>query len=757
MPEEPPNSVDSDSNITSDYSNDQVKQKKRVAREELLMTYGSFLKTYYRNYDFVAGKRQQKFQKYRTNVKLKNTFENCFEIIPKLSETVCGNVSKRQDIPQTRFHAFCPYCKRKFQNKLIFVSHKIQCQKKYMKNNSLSKKVKSTQAKIAKPVKWFKCMLCTDRFMSLNSLDAHLKYDHRPRPTCKKCKKMFDCKRRLFEHETICAGVEAGLHCTKQSNGIVEFISSKNVLSCLKCENPFETAEMLHVHKHITNKRTPLEIMISTELLPTDLKDNLKICVKKNVTDVSLVSSSPFDYNKCQYCRRSFQNNTRLVDHAFYCQRKLIPECFHCGKFFQHAIQLKYHRKKCLQRKCNLRQIKDKYPVQCRYCNMLHKSEGELDSHLSSRHQIKTCVKCRERFDINLTDTKAEESVSRPTNVAVTSKTGDLDATEFASSVDTNSKPNVLEGGDDLSQRKNQPQLDFSLINENQENNTFERTSDNIDQGSSYYSSSCSPPSSQYYSSSWSLISEDVEDSSNLHELDAEHAKSSAENFTKTASWIESLQPTLIIPSTQSKEPISTLTGTVIAGGSTKTFNPKSSLNDKQVARSSGAAVIKSDQPILDKPKVNKQTIKEDAVSNDLVINNEQYCRKCYCIKSEELKIKQKKNLEKLSQHLTKILKEKDLNLKPNESKALTRGSRANIDEKYKRKRFRSRRLVCSSETVCNENKLIKSATNESVCRRFKCVKCSPQHPGYSTYGSLVRHIKKAHGSKYLMIFQHKR
>ena len=756
MPEEPPNTVDSDSNVISDDSTNQVKQKKRIAREELLMTYGSFMKTYYRNYDFVAGKRQQKFQKYRTNVKLKNTFENCFEIIPKLSETVCGNVPRRQDIPQTRFHAFCPYCKRKFQNKLIFVSHKIQCQKKYMKNNSLSKKVKSTQAKIAKPVKWFSCMLCTDRFMSLNSLDTHLKYDHRPRPTCKKCKKMFDCKRRLFEHETNCAGVEAGLHCTKQSNGIVEFISSKNVLSCLKCENPFETAEMLHVHKHITNKRTPLEIMISTDLLPTDLKDNLKICVKKNVTDVSLVSSSPFDYNKCQYCRRRFQNNTRLVDHVFYCQRKLIPECFHCGKFFQQAIQLKYHRKKCLQRKCNLRQIKYKYPVQCKYCNMLYKNEGELDSHLLSKHQIKTCVKCRERFDIKLTGKKAEASVSRLANVAVTSQTGDLDSTKFVLA-DANSKSNVLEGEDELSESKNQLQKDLSLINERQEKNAFERTSDNIDQESSYYSSSYSPPSSQYYSSSWSLISEDVKDSSNLLELDAKHRKSSAENFTKTASWIDSLQPTLIIPSTQSREPISTLTGPVIAGGSTNNFNPKSSLNDKQVAPSCDVAVIKLDQPILDKAKVNKQTIKEDAISSDLVINNEQYCRKCYSIKSEELKIKQKQNLEKLSQHLTKILKEKDLNLNPNESEVLTRGSRINTDKKYKSKRFQTRNLDCSGETACNENKLIKPAANKSVYRKFKCVKCSPQHAGYSTHGSLVRHIRKSHGSKYLMIFQRRR
>ena len=48
----------------------------------------------------------------------------------------------------------------------------------------------------------FPCDKCEESFVSQNTLDSHVKFDHRPRPTCGKCFKKFDCKRRYTKYST---------------------------------------------------------------------------------------------------------------------------------------------------------------------------------------------------------------------------------------------------------------------------------------------------------------------------------------------------------------------------------------------------------------------------------------------------------------------------------------------------------------------------------------------------------------------------
>lgn len=246
----------------------------------------------------------------------------------------------------------------------------------------------------------FACNICTDSFVSQNTLDIHLKYDHRPRPTCSQCGKMFECRRKLINHEANCASVDSP--APQSLCGIIDFISPVEVFFCVKCENPFLSKDVLREHKILLNKRKPLSIEF--EDLPVvefPQNANYEICVKK-IPSYSITSDfDDDDYNKCGYCGKFFQNIRRFKQHSAFCREmKAIlkaRECYYCKKSFNSSILRDRHTPFCTKRTCGYSYIlSDKYL--CEICNIHIESLNDFNLHLHLDHDYRYCCKCDEMY-----------------------------------------------------------------------------------------------------------------------------------------------------------------------------------------------------------------------------------------------------------------------------------------------------------------------------------------------------------------------
>uniref|UniRef100_A0A7M5UVX4 C2H2-type domain-containing protein n=1 Tax=Clytia hemisphaerica TaxID=252671 RepID=A0A7M5UVX4_9CNID len=285
----------------------------------------------------------------------------------------------------------CFFCNKAWRSPKLLESHQEMCQRRAMKfkKKAVLKKVRSiiVKSRLVKPKKPkpppkilpFQCPKCSDRFVSNQTLEMHMKFDHRPRPTCSNCQKVFDCKRKLLEHEHS----EEDKLFIKQSLGVVDILCPNKVLTCDKCENYFTTADLLREHKHMVKKRNPLPLLITNkkEDVRTE-KITFKVCVK-NVPEVVInrVKLPPGD-NNCPHCGKVFQNDARLHQHGMFC----------------HAIHGR--RKKPVSKS-------PKTDTVCSQCNVDFKTSKKLIKHTLFFHRVKTksssskdisCKTCKKTF-----------------------------------------------------------------------------------------------------------------------------------------------------------------------------------------------------------------------------------------------------------------------------------------------------------------------------------------------------------------------
>jgi len=301
----------------------------------------------------------------------------------------------------------CMFCVKVLGSHQALDKHQEKCQVRALKlrKKVMLQKVRSIILRSRRPKKTkktaqqpppkkilpFECTKCSDRFVSLQTLEIHMKYDHRPRPTCSTCQKMFDCRRKLLEHENLC-NAEDNLF-TRQSLGVVDVLCSNKVHTCNKCDNFFTCADTLREHKHMVNKRNPIPIEITKDNEAKKEKVFFKVCVK-NAPEVNLnhVKFEKGEGDACKHCGKEFQNEKRSLQHEAFCHIK-------------HGI-----RRTRRAAKPNGQVIPSKHETTCTLCNVDFKTSKKLTKHNLFFHnrnsknttsktakQIK-CVTCKKTF-----------------------------------------------------------------------------------------------------------------------------------------------------------------------------------------------------------------------------------------------------------------------------------------------------------------------------------------------------------------------
>ena len=228
----------------------------------------------------------------------------------------------------------CLFCSKLQLSKKSLEKHQDKCQRRSLKlrKKVMLQKVRSIIVKSRRPknkklaalvkkqkILPFHCQKCGDRFVSQQTLEMHIKYDHRPRPSCKYCDKVFDCRRKALEHENICN--EEDKLFTRQSLGVVDILCSTKVLTCNKCENYFTSSDLLREHKHVVNKRNAMPIVVEQSENKTE-KIFFKVCIKHLPEVVFNRVKYPTGENSCVHCHKEFQNEKRLYQHSMFCHVK---------------------------------------------------------------------------------------------------------------------------------------------------------------------------------------------------------------------------------------------------------------------------------------------------------------------------------------------------------------------------------------------------------------------------------------------------
>ena len=399
-----------------------------------IMTYAAFIKRYH---TFTV---QQSNCKPKRELNPKETLSKAVKSKMKPSIFKCLFCSKHQPSEQTlQKH------QEKCQKRALKLRKKVMLKKVFsQKVQSIIVKSRRSKQKKALPllkprkVLPFSCDKCGDRFVSQQTLEMHVKYDHRPRPTCKFCNKVFDCRRKALEHENVCN--EEDKLFTRQSLGVVDILCSTKVLTCNKCENYFTSADLLREHKHMANKRSPLPILIETETENKTKRIFFKVCIKHLPEVVFNRVKYPAGENSCPHCHKEFQNDKRLHQHSMFCHVKhnikvkrkpaLLPKtdtlCTLCNVDFTTIKKLTKHNLFFHRSKKPTIQSKDIYcdtckktfltrvqyqkhfkqhgsPNICPLCSRFKHFETAafLRWHISLVHRKKYCFTCKKAYQLN--------------------------------------------------------------------------------------------------------------------------------------------------------------------------------------------------------------------------------------------------------------------------------------------------------------------------------------------------------------------
>ncbi|XP_065659915.1 uncharacterized protein LOC101238485 isoform X1 [Hydra vulgaris] len=298
-------------------------------------------------------------------------------------------LSKKRKLVFMKKTLKCQYCSRRYSTEKVLFEHEKVC-------TIINHEVCLTQMSTL----LFSCDICCERFMNQEALEQHLKCEHRSKPSCDKCFKMFECRRKLMEHDEFCAGMLDGKPIKKQTHGLISFICTSDIYMCSKCENPFPSQNHLRQHQILLRKKMPIDVVLEKDSdLPAVIElDNCNENEETSKTmEISLNNVVSFQYtlpfelgeNSCMYCGKFFQNYSRLIIHGHICKRKLIYSCFFCSKMLRSEFRLNNHLSSCLKRKVlgqrqsvNLAKL-----FSCQYCKLLFPLKSLCKHHMRIEHK----------------------------------------------------------------------------------------------------------------------------------------------------------------------------------------------------------------------------------------------------------------------------------------------------------------------------------------------------------------------------------
>ena len=267
-----------------------------------------------------------------------------FETSNKLFEVKATNIKNKRAKFKTLRDFTCEFCLSVFINKQAKDRHVENIhQPKELYNCSLcnmsfkSKVGLNTHEKIKhSTIQDHNCNICNAKFTNETNLKRHIQSTHQDEFTCDNCKKVFNSKRELENHQ------KDNYNCTHAS---VKSKLEKRVFACEDCDFTTFRSDSLLRHRRLKHQ-------LFRKDFPA-IKDTLKetqnwTCSKCNQTFTTSIEIGEHvricKEIKCHICNKKFTLRSNLKQHL----EKRHSVCKKCNKRFKTNRNLKIHQNNCL-------------------------------------------------------------------------------------------------------------------------------------------------------------------------------------------------------------------------------------------------------------------------------------------------------------------------------------------------------------------------------------------------------------------------
>ena len=330
----------------------------------------------------------------------------------KVSNDILGNYTENDNETKmsvsgiTKFHQ-CQLCEKRFSSKFNHKTHMKKfkyscdvCKKDFcLKRDLIRHKVEKQHQKIM-----FNCENCTVVFLSKYNLKRH---SNQKKLSCEECQQDFCLKSLLSAHKKIVHGEKS--------------------FKCLNCGKDFKSK--FNLDKHCTHgtvevcKQCGIKLCNLTDLLKHkkherhDEDDKCKVCQRRFLTEVSLLTHMKKVKYSCDTCQENFCFNSDMTAHKVETHHNNISfKCENCTMEFpskynleRHNIQKKHSCEDCLQQFClkgsltsHRKTVHGNKTFKCLSCGKEFGTKFNLDRH-SNQRTLVVCKQCGLQF-CNLQD-----------------------------------------------------------------------------------------------------------------------------------------------------------------------------------------------------------------------------------------------------------------------------------------------------------------------------------------------------------------
>ena len=329
-----------------------------------------------------------------------------------------------------RYHTVCPFCDKTFTHESalkahiqthIHLGHDSHQNIEGVQSNISQDSVKNQDGQeletTKRRLKCHKCTCCSKSYVTLFSLQNHVKKEHSGlRPyKCHQCAKGFKTFSKLKLHILTHTGNKCHIcpHCDKgfiTKTGLKIHVNThtrKMVYPCPQCDRQFLQRGNLRVHMLTHTKVKPYKCEVcgkgcSTKQaliyhMRTHTKEKPYLCQHcgKAFSQVSSLKAHMYTHTgdhplKCTYCDKRFVQARILKEHMCTHTGEQPYSCAHCSKRFRNLSSLRLH--KMIHT--------GKQPHVCTKCGKGFRTSTTLRYHMSSHTGVAphTCLHCGKEF-----------------------------------------------------------------------------------------------------------------------------------------------------------------------------------------------------------------------------------------------------------------------------------------------------------------------------------------------------------------------
>ncbi|XP_059608031.1 uncharacterized protein LOC132255877 [Phlebotomus argentipes] len=288
----------------------------------------------------------------------------------------------------------------------------------------------------------FPCYKCPMKFLSMRSMEIHMKY-HSRTYKCEQCGKKFKSRGVLRRH-TVRHEVEnamtaecpyCGIVCESKSDfhvhvetfhrGLPVEIGEEGPFSCSACEQTFDTLDDLQAHcltEHPCEKPFDCKMCQQTFVNKTEMQKHTEERTECREIEEKSAVNARTEMVPCTVCGKEMQASS-LANHMVnvhgiggkfecqFCLKKFLHQGRHrahvplCRKLMSRVQECDYCAKKCKGRQLLVIHVQNLHPglpvdnvygpVNCKLCGELFESTQFLISHANVEHPVEKPFECK--------------------------------------------------------------------------------------------------------------------------------------------------------------------------------------------------------------------------------------------------------------------------------------------------------------------------------------------------------------------------